>query len=345
MKRWYFLPFSGIYFLVTTIRNLLYQIGIFKRHKFATPIINVGNLSVGGSGKSPMVMYLADELSKEYRTGILSRGYGRKTKGFLLTNYDSDTFSVGDEAMQLFNRFKNKFVIAVCEDRVFGAKKVIGEQELEVLILDDAYQHRAIQPGLNILMSDYADPYFKDFILPAGNLRESASGASRADVIVISKCPPLLTEDKKRYFIQKIHPKSNQKVFFSSIVYDEHIYNEEEQLPDNNLAYYDVLLVTGIANPKPLIERVRKFAKSMKHLKYPDHHHFSERDIEHILKKYHALGDYKILLTTEKDWVRLKRFPTLRKIMYYWPINVLIDREEEFNQIIHTYVRKSTIHR
>ena len=147
MKRWYLYPFSLIYHFVTAFRNRMYSWGIFSSTKFKTPIIGVGNLSVGGSGKSPMVMYLADYLSKNYRTGVLSRGYGRKTKGYGIVNYDSNYKSVGDEAMQLFERYKNKFVIGVCEDRVFGAKKIIKDMDLDVLILDDSYQHRRIKPG------------------------------------------------------------------------------------------------------------------------------------------------------------------------------------------------------
>lgn len=203
MKRWYLYPFSPIYHLVTGIRNKMYNWGLMKSVKFRTPIINVGNLSVGGSGKSPMVMYLAELLSKDFRTGVLSRGYGRQTKGYGVTNYDSNYKTVGDEAMQLFERFKNRFVITVCEDRVFGAKKVISDMDLDVLILDDAYQHRAIKAGFNILMTDYNDPYFKDYILPAGDLRESRKGANRADVIMVSKCPDNLTEEKNSSTYQR----------------------------------------------------------------------------------------------------------------------------------------------
>ena len=159
MKRWYLYPFSLGYHLATAIRNVMYNLGIYKSTTFKTPIINVGNLSVGGSGKSPMVMYIADLLSKHYRTGVLSRGYGRVTKGYGVTNYDSNYKTVGDEAMQLFERFKNRFVIGVSEERVPGAKKMINDMDLNVLVLDDAFQHRAIKPGFNILMTDYNDPY------------------------------------------------------------------------------------------------------------------------------------------------------------------------------------------
>ncbi|SMO93527.1 lipid-A-disaccharide kinase [Chryseobacterium rhizoplanae] len=341
MKRWYLYPFSLGYHLVTGIRNTMYDLGILKSTKFKTPIINVGNLSVGGSGKSPMVMYLAQYLSKHYRTGVLSRGYGRLTKGYEVTNYESNYKMVGDEAMQLFERFKNRFVIAVSEERVPGAKKVIEDMDLEVLVLDDAMQHRAIKAGFNILMTDFNDPFFKDYLLPAGDLRESRTGYKRANIIMVSKCPDELTEETKRYYISRIRPSYGQKVFFSSIGYDENVYGKDKMLPDNNLNYYDILLITGIANPKPLLEHLAKFSKRVKHLKFRDHHNFTDDDIKKILAEYKKLGEYKLILTTEKDYVRLKTFDYLREIVYYWPINVLIDKKEEFNQIILDYVRKN----
>lgn len=319
----------------------MYDWGIYKSRSFTTPIINVGNLSVGGSGKSPMVMYLAEFLSKNYRTGVLSRGYGRITKGYGITNYDSNYKTVGDEAMQLFERFKNRFVIGVSEERVPGAKKMIDDMDLNVLVLDDAFQHRKIKPGFNILMTDYNDPYFKDFVLPAGDLRESRSGKARAQIIMVSKCPDELTDEKKQYYISRIKPQHYQKVFFSSIRYDENVYSADKFLPDNNLAYYDILLITGIANPKPLTAHLAKFSQRVKHLKYKDHHNFSDEDIKNILTEYKKLGEYKIILTTEKDYVRLKTFDFLRDLMYYWPINVNIDRKEEFNQAILNYVSRN----
>ena len=329
--------------MVTSARNLFYSLGIFKSTKFRTPIINVGNLSVGGSGKSPMVMYLADLLSKNYKTGVLSRGYGRLTKGYYVTNYESNYKTVGDEAMQLFERFKNRFVIGVSEKRVPGATKLIEDMDLDVLILDDAMQHRAIKAGLNILMTDYNDPYFKDFVLPAGDLRESRSGAKRAQIIMVSKCPDDLTEEKKQFYISRIRPQKNQHVFFSRINYDEHVfcYDPEKMLPDNNLAYYDILLITGIANPKPLQNHLSKFSESVKHMKFKDHHNFTDDDIKNILAEYKKLGDYKLILTTEKDYVRLKTFDYLRELIYYWPINIEIDHKKDFNNLILQYASAS----
>lgn len=339
MKRWYLYPFSLLFHLITAVRNALYSWGIFSSTRFKTPIIGVGNLSVGGSGKSPMVMYLAELLSKNFRTGVLSRGYGRKTKGYGIVNYESTYKMVGDEAMQLFERFRNKFVIGVCEDRVYGARKIIDDMDLQVLLLDDSFQHRKIKPGFNILLTDYNDPYFKDFLLPAGNLRESRSGARRADLIVVTKCPEILTEEKRQYYLSRIKPKYYQKVFFSSINYDENVLNKRQMIPVQNLDYYEILLVTGIANPTLIEKELQRYCPRVTHLRYKDHHPFSIEDMQQIKEAYDKLGDYKIILTTEKDYVRLKTFDYLREKLFYWPINVELDRPEEFREIILGYVK------
>ena len=212
--------------------------------------------------------------------------------------------------------------------------------DLDVLVLDDAYQHRAIKAGFNLLLTDYNDPYFKDFLLPAGDLRESRAGAHRADLIVVTKCPEDLTDEKKQYYISRIKPTNKQKVFFTSIAYDDQVfcYDPEKSLPDNNLAYYDILLITGIANPKPLEQHLAKFSQRVKHLKFKDHHNFTDSDIKNIMNEYKKLGEYKMILTTEKDYVRLKTFDYLRELIYYWPINVVIDNKEEFNRIIFDFV-------
>lgn len=341
MKRWYLYPFALLWHLITAIRNWGYDWGIIRSKKFSTPIINVGNLSVGGSGKSPMVMYIADLVSKKHRTGVLSRGYGRLTKGYRITNYHSDFTMVGDEAMQLFERFRNRFVIGVCENRVLGAIKIIKSMDLDSLILDDAYQHRAIKAGFNILMTDYNDPYFRDFVLPAGNLRESRNGKKRADLIMVSKCPINITEEDKQSYIAKIKPNNRQKVFFSSIQYDEYVSSVKKKILAIDLSKYHILLVSGIANPKPLVEHLSKFNAQFKHLEFSDHHNFSTRDIENIEAKYQNLGEDAIIITTEKDFVRLKQYNSLKEKLFYWGININIDKKEEFNQIILNYVSKN----
>lgn len=340
MKRWYFFPFSVLYHLITAVRNRLYDWGLLRSTKFRMPIIGVGNLSVGGSGKSPMVMYLAALLSQHMRTGVLSRGYGRKTKGYYVVNYESNAQMVGDEAMQLFQRFKNRFAIAVCENRVFGAKKIISDMDLGVLLLDDSYQHRAIQAGFNILLTDYHSPYFKDYLLPAGDLRESRNGAKRADIIMVSKCPKDLSEAKKQEFLAKIKPKKHQKVFFSSIDYAENIISKYKELSINELFDYEILLITGIANPSLLLKELAQHTPNVKHLKFRDHHSFTMEDVKKISAEYQKMGENRLILTTEKDYTRLIGFEYFSEKLFYWPINVEINNKEEFNEIILDYVRK-----
>ena len=338
MKRWYFYPLAVVYHLITAIRNKMYDFGIFKSVRFRVPIIGVGNLSVGGSGKSPMVMYLVKLLSNNFRMGILSRGYGRKTKGYYIVNYESNYQMVGDEAMQLFQRFKNKFAIAVCEDRVKGAKKIIADMDLELLVLDDSYQHRAIKPGFNILLTDYNEPYFNDFLLPAGDLRESRNGSKRADIIMVTKCPKDLTQEQEQNYIAKIKPRYGQKVFFSSIQYDENLQSKYGQISIEKLTDYEVLLITGIANSTPLVEELSQYTQNVKHLKFRDHHSFSQEDIKKIADEYKKMGENKLILTTEKDYTRLMRFEYFWEKQFYWGINTEIKNKEEFNQIILNYV-------
>ena len=333
-------PIAILYGAIVWLRNKLYDAGFISSIQFSVPVISVGNLSTGGTGKTPHIEYLIRLLQYEYRVATMSRGYKRKTTGFYLANAGTDARMIGDEPMQLFERFRNRFVIGVCEDRVYGAKKIIEDMDLQVLLLDDSYQHRAINPGMNLLLTDYNDPYFKDFILPAGDLRESRHGMSRADIIIVTKCPDDLTEEKKQYYISRIRPQHYQKVFFSAISYDENIMGIDSIMPVKNLDYYDVLLITGIANPSQLLKEISKYNKKVKHLQYKDHHNFTDDDIKKISSEYKKLGEYKVILTTEKDYVRLKSFDYLRNKIFYWPINVEIDKREEFNQIIQNYVRK-----
>ncbi len=342
MKRWYLYPFSPVYNLVTGVRNLLFDIGILRSTSFITPVIGVGNLSVGGTGKSPVVMYLAGLLSQQQlRTGVLSRGYGRQTKGYHVVNYDSNYTQVGDEPMQLFERFKNRIVIAVSEKRVPGAKKLISDMDLDVLVLDDSYQHRYIKPGFNILLTDYSDPYFEDYLLPAGDLRESRSGAKRAQIVMVTKCPADLNEEQKRSYISDLRLRPGQKVFFSSINYSGNIKSKDKQLTLENLRSRQILLITGIANPKHLMAELQQYSVNVKHLQFPDHHSFTDSDVKKITKEYEQLGENRLMLTTEKDYIRLKTFDYLRPELYYWPIDIDIDNPQEFNDTIINYVRKN----
>ena len=331
-------PFSIVYGLITYIRNVLYDLNIFNSYTIPFKSICVGNLSVGGTGKTPHVMFLINKLIGEKSVAVLSRGYGRKTKGFRYVTTSDNALNVGDEPLSYAFRFTNKIIVSVCESRVFGVKKLLNEQKLDLIILDDAFQHRRIKAGMNILLTEYASPYFADIMLPTGNLREYKRGVNRADILIITKCPDNIDLEEKERFIQRSEFDAT-KVFFSIIKYG---------LPNSftNVNYCEnatILLVTGIANPMPLVKHVTK-KNVIESLFFPDHHSFSLMDIQKIHTKFDGIpSQEKLILTTEKDYMRLKdRLGDLELEKYPWfylPIEISIDREEEFINEIKDYVR------
>lgn len=303
LVRFLLFPFAVLYDLITSVRNIGYNSGFLRATSFERPVIAVGNLSVGGTGKSPQVEYLIRLLAKK-KTAVLSRGYKRKTKGYVLLDNSHDATQVGDEPLQFFRKFQD-ITVAVDADRVSGIRRLIEAENSEVIILDDAYQHRKVNAGLYILLTKYNDLYADDFILPTGNLRESRRGAKRAHVIVVTKCPNDLTKDQQHEIERKLNPLPHQQVFFTKIGYANEL-KGAHTMAIADLQNYEVLLVTGIAWPKPLLDFLDANGVSYKHLKYPDHHHFSSSDITSIEQEYHALkSSKKIMLTTEKDYVRL----------------------------------------
>ena len=300
-------PFSIIYGFIICFRNFLYDRGIFKSTKFSFPVVVVGNLAVGGTGKSPMTELLVRMLKDNYKLAILSRGYGRKTSGFLYVSPSDSAQKVGDEPLQ----FKNKFpevTVAVCEDRVLGVEKL--QKEHQLVILDDAYQHRALRPGFSILLVEYKSLFQPKFLLPTGDFRDTFSQKKRADAIVISKCPISLNENEKIRALSRLDAKPNQSVFFSFLAYDHpHSVFTADSAEIPITAEDDILLVTGIANPKPLLQHLEGKSRSLKLLQYPDHHPFSEKDIRTILEEYRSIASQqKYILTTEKDYQRFKEF-------------------------------------
>jgi tetraacyldisaccharide 4'-kinase len=331
-------PFSIVYGLITYIRNVLFDLNIFNSYTIPIKSICVGNLSVGGTGKTPHVMFLINKLIGEKSVAVLSRGYGRKTKGFRYVTTSDNALNVGDEPLSYAFRFTNKIIVSVCESRVFGVKKLLNEQKLDLIILDDAFQHRRIKAGMNILLTEYASPYFGDVMLPTGNLREYKRGVNRADILIITKCPDNIDLEEKERFIQRSEFDAT-KVFFSIIKYG---------LPNSftNVNYCEnatILLVTGIANPMPLVKHVTK-KNVIESLFFPDHHSFSLMDIQKIHTKFDGIpSQEKLILTTEKDYMRLKdRLGDLELEKYPWfylPIEISIDREEEFINEIKDYVR------
>ena len=325
-------PFSIMYDVVTSLRNVAYEKGWKQSKGYRFPVISVGNLSTGGTGKSPMIEYLIALLKEDYKVSVLSRGYKRKTNGFLEVTTTSTAEEVGDEPLQFKQKFKD-VTVAVCANRQDGIKQL--QAKTEVLLLDDAFQHRKVRPTFQILLTSFDDLYIDDFVLPAGNLRESKRGAKRATIIVVTKCPP----DTSYASLQEIQYRLNllpgQSVYFSSIGYDQSIHGKTESLPRNYLNNKPFTLVTGIANPKPLVSFLQKQGFDFTHKKYPDHHDFTDSDISELKQK-------ELILTTEKDYMRLQ--DKLDKFaLYYLPIKTLILNEQGvfFNEKILENIEKS----
>lgn len=336
--RFLLFPFTLVYDVVTKFRNLLFDVGFFKQTSFKIPIIVVGNLSVGGTGKTPQIEYLIRLCRNKFKIAVLSRGYKRKTKGFLLLNDDHYALDVGDEPLQYFNKF-NDIDVAVDANRVEGVAKLINQKSPEVILLDDAYQHRKIKGSFYILLTKYNDLFIDDFILPSGNLRESGEGAKRTDIIIVTKCPKDLNFEIQQNIKMRLQ-KFHKEVFFTSISYGKILSQQKEFLIDD-LKNYEVLLITGIANSNPLLTFLNNKEINFEHLKYKDHHHFSSKEIKEIQLKFEQLkSSNKMLLTTEKDYIRLKDFI---KNIYYIEIEIcfLGNQNQKFNQIIIEHIQQN----
>ena len=335
--RFLLFPFSIIYAIVTSVRNYFFDVGIFKQTTFKKPIIAVGNLSVGGTGKTPQIEYLIKLLKKNHKIGVLSRGYGRTTKGFLQVDATKTTTEVGDEPLQFFKKIKD-ISVAVDENRVNGIKQLTNA---EVVLLDDAFQHRKVKAGFYVLLTKYNELFSNDFVLPIGNLRERRIGVKRADVVVVTKCPSTIDEQEQQDLKQLIRRYFNGPVLFSSITYADFLMsNNTSKIKTSELSNYEVLLVTGIANPKPLEKHLSSLNCNFKHVKFPDHHQFSAKEIESLKTEFDALkSDNKIILTTEKDFVRLS---DKIKNLYYLEIETNFgNQQKEFDDLITNYVKKS----
>jgi len=334
-------PLSLLYGEVVNARNKAYEKGVLNSTSFTIPTIVVGNLNVGGTGKSPQIEYLVRLLKKDYRIAVLSRGYKRKSKGFQLANENSTSNQLGDEPFQFYKKFNN-IIVAVDADRVNGINQLQQlETPPEVILLDDAFQHRKVNPGFTILLTDHQNLYVDDSMLPSGNLREKVDGAKRAQVIVVSKCPEDLNDEDQFRIAQKLQPELNQTIFFSAIEYHNQVVNDKDKIDVLELEKFDVLLVTGIAKPKPLEQFLNVNNIKFKHLKYPDHHDFTESDKKKIRNSFESLkSNKKIILTTEKDYVR--NFTVNQKNIYYLPIKTkFLDNEEDFNKLILNYVQQN----
>lgn len=299
-------PVSLIYALVVHVRNWLYDIQIFQSKSYTTPIICVGNLSVGGTGKTPMVELLISFLRTEYKVAVLSRGYRRKTKGFILADDDTSVEAIGDEPFQIRKKFPD-IAVAVDTDRQNGI--TILEQNIrpDIILLDDAFQHRRVKCGFSILLTAYGNLYADDWYLPTGNLRDSKREARRANLIVVTKCPRDLEAIEKDDIKQKLNLKSHQKLLFAFLNYGSLLIGAQNNISLDSLKDKSITLVTGIADPEPLVTHLKENGLIFEHLRFKDHHYFTETELDRLRKK-------KYILTTEKDYVRLQH--KLENILY-----------------------------
>ncbi|MEP0262986.1 tetraacyldisaccharide 4'-kinase [Dokdonia sp.] len=318
-------PFAGLYYIITLLRNKAYDWNINTHKEYEIPIICVGNLNTGGTGKSPMTEYLVRLVKGRCKTATLSRGYGRKTKGYLNVTADSLAEEVGDEPLQFARKFDD-IKVAVCEDRQRGISTLLkSEFSPELIILDDAYQHRKVKAGFQIVLTAYGDLYVDDYILPVGNLREARKGIARAQVIVVTKCPDGFSKIERETIIERINPLPHQAVYFTTITYGDVLINDDTALSFPELKNKEITLVTGIANPKPLVSYLKNNGLEFDHKVYGDHHNFALSEIK-------TLESCGLIITTEKDYVRLR--PLLsNNTLFYLPIEAkFIDKEEVFNK-------------
>lgn len=332
LLRYILFPVVPIYFLVTWLRNKLYDFGLKSSVRYDLPIICVGNLSVGGTGKTPMIEYLIRFLQTDYKIATLSRGYKRSTKGFVIADKNATALSVGDEPFQFYQKFKN-VIVSVDADRRNGIRQLLKLHPKPALILlDDAFQHRKVKAGFNILLTAFDNLFTDDLLLPTGNLREPKSGAKRAHCIVVTKCPDTITANEKAKIVNKIQPLPHQKVFFSSIDYSNTINNGLKDFELDMLKGAKFTLVTGIANATPLVRYLKSQNLEFDHLNFKDHYEFTESDIKELKSK-------SAILTTEKDFVRLQPHFKNAENLYYLPIKIKVDDASDFENLIENYLK------
>ena len=345
------LPLSWLYGLAVSLRNLLFETNVLKSKSYKTPVISVGNITVGGTGKTPHVEYLVRLLRDKARVAVLSRGYKRKSCGYVLAGKNTKVSDIGDEPFQMKQKFPD-VTVAVDKKRTRGIERLISDKETkqtDVILLDDAFQHRYVKPGINILLVDYHQMILQDTLLPAGRLREPLSSKNRADIVIVTKCPTDLKPMDYRVLTKQMNLFPYQQLYFTTIDYEllKPVFPEDASQV-TTLSGYNVLLLTGIASPRPLQEALTPQAASLRALRYADHHHFTPKDIERITQEFLQLPTPRLIVTTEKDAVRLKATDLLpaelRQSLYQQPIHVsfMLDQENKFNETIIGYVRKNS---
>lgn len=341
------MPFSVVYWAATSFRNYLYDTGRRKSFHFETRTICVGNLAVGGTGKTPMVEYLVNLLNNTYVVAILSRGYGRKSKGFIMAKDGVSVNDIGDESFQYFTKFKNNTNVAVGEQRILAIPSILLEvPSTDVIILDDAFQHRQVICDINIVITDFNHLFFQDFLMPSGRLREWRSGISRANIAVVSKCPDRLHQNQIDHVASEIKKYSKKEipVFFTKVVYGNPIKIFDE--PQKDLSE-KVILITGIAKPEPFQDYITERFKLIEVYKYRDHHDYTSKDLHHISDLYKKYQNQDVcIITTEKDMVKLKDHQDKSLIsdlpIFYIPITVdFLFGKDAFNEYILNYMEKN----
>lgn len=349
-------PISKIYGVVMAVRNKMFDYGILKQQEFDIPIVVVGNIAMGGTGKTPHVEYIVESLLGKYNIGVLSRGYRRATKGFVLASPQSRPEDIGDESYQIYRKFGPDITVAVCEKRADGIRQMREiNPALNMIILDDAFQHRYVKPSVSVILTEYNRPVFNDKILPYGRLRESARALNRADMVVVTKCPVDMKPMHYRLFEENLKLFPFQKLYFSRYNYGHLVPifpDEVTDIPalDNLRADNSILVITGVANPKPFVRFLRRNKAKVKLKRFTDHHNFTASDMEEIARLFDELPSAnKFIVTTEKDAVRILNNPyfphRLKKSIFYVPIKVeFIDRgEAEFTAGIEKTIRDSRL--
>ena len=356
MFKLFLYPLSAIYGLIVSIRNLLYDYKIFKSTEFEIPVISIGNITVGGTGKTPHTEYLVDLLRKQFTVTTISRGYKRKTKGYQEVEVNSLATAIGDEPLQIKSKFPDIQVI-VDEKRVHAIKKIQVQEPAQlpdIILLDDAFQHRSVSPGINILLIDFNRPIDKDQLMPVGRLREAKWQMRRANVIIYTKCPQEISPITRRIIMKDVNLRPYQNLFFTTMVYQPLTpVFPDEAIGTPKLASdkVSVLLVTGIANPEHLRKYLNTFTENITDLKYPDHHNFNSSNIQQIEQKFVGIeAENKIIITTEKDSMRLKDMnlsPLVKSHLFYIPLKIkFLDSEgKNFDEKIVTYVRENKSNR
>jgi tetraacyldisaccharide 4'-kinase len=346
-------PLSIIFGIIVWVRNRLFDFNFLRSKEFEIPVISVGNIAVGGTGKTPHVEYLIRLLKDESRVAMLSRGYKRKSSGYVLGTINSSSDEIGDEPRQIKQKFP-EISVAVDGSRIRGITKLLEfDKSLEAIILDDAFQHRYVKAGLSIILVDYSFPLANDFLLPYGRLREPASERSRADIIIVTKCPKVIKPIDQRLIEKDLIMFAYQKIFFTTLIYGEPLpvfnnYAKDISIEKIQSSKPFILLVTGIANPLPLKKHVETLSNKMEELIYPDHYSYGASDLHELIVRFSSVSNKdKIIITTEKDAMRLQYFSDLdediKAAIYYIPVRIefLENESIEFNHIITSYVRNN----